>query len=441
MISPGSKNKNHTGKKRKLWPVLSALLVLCYAAVFVWYFVYGFGNGGNGDENTGGLAAVVSSAPPVVFPSDTGIREDAEEKIKIVAPAVKVKGLYITAWNAGIDEEMAHYIELCDTTEINALVIDVKDDRGQITFITDTESISGAGVYIIPDIKGIISSMKSHGIYSIARVVCFNDPMRSKTHPDTAIHNLMGEPWKDHSGNTWLDPYNKASWDYIADVALEAARVGFDEVQLDYVRFPSDGNIGLIDYGAAGADKSKAEIISEFVAYIRAILAEEGVRLSADVFGIIAISSIDSESIGQDMGLLLHSADYLCPMIYPSHFANKSQNGTGQIINNVLFEAPDLEPYGVVYNILLGVADHLDDNSAQAGIRPYIQDFTAAYLGSGYYQRYTAQQVLEQIKAVYDAGFDEWIIWNHSSVYSEDAFKDSRAETERPRHGESQFTQ
>ena len=417
-----SRYKDHVGGKRIFLPILSAFIVLCYLAAFAWYFVYGFGDGQDLDEDTGDLPAITYFASPPAPSPVIMIRENVSDIAQNIPPAVKVRGLYVAAWFAS-EARMAHYIEICDTTEINALVIDVKDDLGQITFVTDTEGLSGTSVNIIHDIERTILTLKNHGIYTIARIVCFNDPVWSSAHPELAIHNTMGELWRDGRGNTWLDPYNTDSWDYIAAVSREAARIGFDEIQLDYVRFPSDGNLGAIDYGSAGATKSKAEIISEFVAYIRAVLAEEGVRLSADVFGIIAISNVDAENIGQDMGLLLNSADYLCPMIYPSHFANKRQNGTGQIINDVLFEAPDLEPYDVVYNILLGVSDHLDADSVQAVIRPYLQDFTASYLDEGYYQVYTAAQVLEQINAVYDAGFDEWIIWNHISVYSEDAFE------------------
>lgn len=428
MFSDKARPKGRDGKKRKLKPALSVLLILCYLAVFIWYFVRGFGDEPDIDAASGEIASTATLPSPYVPTAVVSAPESADvEDITLTpvysSPPVKVKGLYVAAWYAGIDSRMEHYIELCDTTDINALVIDVKDDQGNITFITGTEGLSGASMYIIPDIETILWTMRDRGIYSIARIVCFLDPVCSVLHPELAIHNAWGEPWQDGRGYTWLDPYKTGVWDYIAAVAREAARVGFDEVQLDYVRFPSDGNLSNIDYGPAGAEKTKTEIISEFVAYIRSVLAEEGVRLSADVFGIIAISSVDAESIGQDPALLLGSADYLCPMIYPSHFANRRQNGTGQIINDVLFEAPDLEPYEVVYNILLGVRTHLDaDDDSQAIIRPYLQDFTAEYLGEDYYQDYTAQQVLEQIRAVYDAGFDEWILWNHISVYSEDAF-------------------
>jgi len=422
-----------TGKKKRFLPAVTIVLVVCYLGVVVWYFVYGFGDGGELPDSTTATLLTASNppseaeAPGIETPESgepsTSGDTDTDEVNDVVAGAIKVKGLYIAAWYAGMSDRMDHYIEICDTTEINALVIDVKDDEGQITFLTVSDSVSPACVNIIPDVEDVISTLKRHGIYTIARVVCFKDPYWSSAHPELAIHNENGDLWKDNNGNTWLDPYRTGAWDYLTEVSMEAARIGFDEVQLDYVRFPTDGRISAIDYGSAGERKSKAEVISDFTAYVRAALDEADVKLSADVFAIIAISDLDAESIGQDPKLLLSNADYLSPMVYPSHFSNKNQNGVGQIINDVLFEAPDLEPYGVVYNILYELNRHLVPDSGQAGVRPYLQDFTAAYLGSGFYQSYTAAQVLEQINAVYDAGFEEWILWNQYSSFSEEAFK------------------
>ena len=352
---------------------------------------------------------------------EIALEEEPEPEEEPPAP-VKVKGLYISAHVAGIEDRLSNYIKICDTTEVNTVVIDVKDDRGQITFDSAIDGASEANSNIIPDIGKTISLLKSHGIYTIARVVCFKDPIWSRLNPELAISNTKGAPWKDNSGVTWLDPYKTESWDYIAAVAKEAARVGFDEVQLDYVRFPSDGRLREITYGDAGNEKSKADVINEFLTYIRASLSEERIKLSADIFGIAVVNKGDLENIGQDFELLVQSADCICPMIYPSHFSNKRQNGIGQEINLVIYEAPDKQPYEVVYNTLLLLKARLPEYGGHAVIRPYLQDFTAAYLGAGYYLSYEAEQVREQIRAVYDAGFEEWILWNASGTYSEDAF-------------------
>ena len=414
-------------RKSRRWP--SPAFALCFLAVCVWLFVFRIG-GDSLDPATEAEPEPEAEQPPVVYipPPETpspsvALIEETPEDTVAWPPAVKVKGLHVAAWYAAREDRIAEYIELCETTEVNTLVIDVKDDHGRITFLTDTQSISEAAMYIIPDIEETLTRLKSHGIYTIARIVCFRDPFWSSRYPQLAITNITGEPWVDGTGFTWLNPYNRDAWEHIAAASLEAVRVGFEEIQLDYVRFPTDGRLSDIDYGEAADEMSRAEVINEFVEYMRGILASEGVRLSADVFGIIAISNRDAEVIGQDLGLLLHSADAISPMIYPSHFANKRQNGTGQYINGVLFEAPDLEPYDVVYNILAALSRHLPEDGEHAIIRPYLQEFTASYLGEGFFIPYTPLEVAAQIQAVYDAGFDEWILWNHFSVYNPDSFE------------------
>ena len=262
---------------------------------------------------------------------------------------VKVKGIFITAGLFNSEDKLSYYLDLCGRTELNAIVTDVKDDRGLITM----EATS--------DTKKKMLELKRRGIYTIARIVCFKDQTMGNLRPELAIKNMKGAIWRDSGGNAWLDPYNFETWEYIVEVSLEAARAGFDEVQMDYVRFPSDGRLAEIDYGDDTETKSKADIISEFLSYARNRLAKENakVKISADIFGITAVNRGDIENIGQDMELLIWSADVLCPMIYPSHFANRRQNGKGQEINGILFEAPDLFPYDIVYNTLLKLKERL----------------------------------------------------------------------------------
>jgi len=341
----------------------------------------------------------------------------------IMPDPVKVKGLYVSNWTAGNPARLEHFIGLCDATELNALVIDVKDDEGHLSFMSDIVHNSKAETNILKNPEELVSTLREHNIYSIARIVCFKDPIRSAEHPEHAIKNTNGNLWKDTNGNTWLNPYNQGAWDYLVSVAKEAAKLGFDEVQFDYVRFPTDGNIKEIDYGDIIYEKDKTEAIGEFLDYARKNLRQDKIYVSADVFGIIPVSQVDSMTIGQDLEIMAKSADSLCPMIYPSHYANKRQNGEGQVINGKLFEAPDRQPYEVIYNTLMLIKYRTDYIKDSAVIRPYLQDFTAYYLGAGYYLEYTSTQVREQIQAVYDAGFEEWILWNASNVYSEGAFR------------------
>lgn len=409
----GAKRRRQRKRRRALMVV--GVILACLLVAGGAYFGVKYGPR---RERAPGTTA--SARKSETLSADAGAEED---KPIVVVPYRRVKGLYVTAYSAGLADRMAHYIEICDTTEINALVIDVKDDRGQITFLNSIEGAAKASFNIIPDIEKTMALLKEHDVYTIARLVCFKDPIWSKLEPGQAIHNGRGGVWKDGGGVAWLDPYNPGAWEYIAAVAKEAARLGFDEIQLDYVRFPTDGNTKDIAFGAAAEGKTRAQAIGEFLQYIREALLDTDVKLSADIFGITAINSGDFENIGQDLATLLRGTDTICPMVYPSHFANKRQNGVGQTISGALYTAPDLEPYEVVFNTLLLIKGRLPEEGRHAGLRPYLQDFTASYLGNGYYQTYTAEQVRAQIQAVYDAGFEEWILWNAAAVYSEGALE------------------
>ena len=424
MAGSGDKYKTSRNGKRKRFPIFSLVLVACYLVVSVLFFLYGFGEGtkSDPDEPPGEGTPAETASPPVVMPDITA-EPPADEPVPL-PPAVTVKGIYVGGWFAGDKARMDNYIDLCASTEINTLVIDVKEDHGYITFLTDNEALSGVARDLIGDIEGLVGELKSQGIYRIARIVCFKDPGWAAQNPQYAIQDKAGNQWTDRSGESWLDPYKRENWEYIAQVCLEAAKLGFEEIQLDYVRFPADGNLSEIDFGPAGEQQTKTEVIAEFVSFIRETMLQVGVRTSTDVFGIIALSDTDAAFIGQDLRLLLPNVDALSPMIYPSHFSNKQQNGVGQFINGILFEAPDTEPYEVLYNTLRHFIPFMEeDNPNQAILRPYLQDFTAAYLGEDYFIEYGADEVRAQIQAVYDAGYEEWILWNSQSVYSEGAFR------------------
>ena len=417
MATPVNRNAGNSRavRGRKRAPLVSVVTSICLLiACVIFAGIYFWGEKPETDNNSPEPAI---DTPPAASTFMTETPPSTEPPVS--APHVKppvVRGIYIGAWNIG-SEDLNRFAELCGDGVYNSLVIDVKDDMGYITFINDNANLTEASRYAVLDLERSIPRLKERGVYTIARLVCFKDPLRCSLEPRLAVHNNYGGTWKDAEDIAWLDPYNTAAWDYIISVAKEAARIGFDEVQLDYVRFPTDGNLDEINYGSAGAGKTKAGAIGEFLAYARSALAGTNVKLAADVFGIIAVSKGDFEGIGQDLDIVLRNVDYVCPMVYPSHFANKRQNGVGQIINDVLFETPDLDPYGVVHNLMLMVKDRLPADESHAVIRPYLQAFTAGYLGKGYYKVYTAQEVADQIKAVYDAGFDEWILWNDTGEY------------------------
>lgn len=344
-------------------------------------------------------------------------------------PAVKVKGIYYNVYFPQ-NNALERCVQLIEQTDLNAIVIDVKEDNGFFTFPTENEVLVGAfnafksnydyDYYGNLVEREDIADMKERGVYAIARVVCFLDNRYVGGNPSHALADQNGGAWRDSINRRWIDPYNKDAWEYLLEVCKEAAEIGFDEIQLDYVRFPSDGRLSSIDYGPAAEEQKRYQIISEFVAFIREEMAELGVKTSADIFGIVGMSYIDASAVGQNVGLLLGNLDSICPMIYPSHFANIEQNGEGQYINGILFERPDTEPYEVVYNVLQHYKRQVEEfaeaypDVTPAVIRPYLQYFTASWLHEECWILYEPEQILAQIQAVEDAGFEEWLLWRQS---------------------------
>lgn len=342
-------------------------------------------------------------------------KEEKPEGEKSKSEKVKVKALYLTGWNMGYEEKVNHYIQLAKDTEINAYVIDIKDDDGYVGYKSEVPAvIENKSWKYKYDADKVVKAFKDNGIYTIGRVVCFKDPVLSARKPELAVKRTNGQLWRDNHGLSWLNPYNKESWPYIIEVAREGVKKGFDEIQFDYIRFPNDGDKKAMNFG--NTDKKRHEIINEFISYARKELP--GVVLSADVFGIICESPGDTEQIGQYLEMVGMELDYISPMVYPSHYA------VGQKVNGVQFMKPDLEPYGVVYQSLAKAKERISKvEGYRAGVRPYLQDFTASWLGKGYYQSYGVEQVKQQIKAVYDAGYEEWILWDSNNTYTEQALE------------------
>ena len=341
------------------------------------------------------------------------------EPVKPAVKDIKVKALYLTGWTVGSIKKVEHYVNLANTTEINSYVIDIKDDDGYVGYESQIAEVREIGGWKKKyDADKALKAFHDGNVHVIGRIVCFKDTVLSSEKPELAIKDIRGGLYKTKNtdGNmiTWLNPYEKGSWPYLVNIAREAVEKGFDEIQFDYIRFANDGAKKNMDFSAY--TQPKHEAIDEFLAYARKELSE--VVLSADVFGIVCESPGDTEGIGQNLDTIGKSIDYISPMAYPSHYA------LGQIVNNVKFSKPDMDPYGVVYNTLLKAKNRIEKISDyQANIRPYLQDFTASWIGKGNYQTYGAEQVRQQIKATYDAGYDEWIFWDANNTYTESAFK------------------
>ena len=323
----------------------------------------------------------------------------------------KVKGIYMTGYTAGNSEKFNKLIDLVKTTELNAVVIDVKDDNGLMTYFSDLPDVGFTGAnrnVRIKDIDAVIKVLRDNNIYSIARIVTFKDRIAGDKYANLAIKNKDGGIWRDRHGMSWLNPYNKDSWDYLVDIAEEAAAKGFNEIQFDYVRFPTDGNVKIIDYGTSAAGKSKAESIAEFLSYARDRLSKMGIVVSADVFGLV--TSVENDMyIGQHLESIAGSVDVVCPMVYPSHYG-KGSYGVAE---------PDFEPYKIVnrsMTIAMQRLDAMDNAGRKAVLRPWLQDFTASYLER--YKRYGPAEVRAQIDATYDSGAEEWLLWNAGNIFT-----------------------
>lgn len=315
-----------------------------------------------------------------------------------------VKGVYLTSWMAGNTKYLNQLFDFIERTEINSLVIDVKDDTGTISYPSSVELVKAIGSdYHKYNPSQLLSSLKEHHIYPIARIVVFKDPYLASKRSGLAVKSRLGGLWRDNHGLYWVDPYNKDVWEYNIDIAKEAANLGFREIQFDYVRFTSDGQIRNCLYPYADGRK-KAEVIRDFLKFAYQELKPLGVKVSADIFGL-ACSADDDMGIGQKIEKVAEGVDVICPMVYPSHYYLGSYN----------IPDPDRQPYRTVYQSLSDAQKKLasvDPGAIAHGvtIRPWLQDFSLR----NYYGR---EQLLAQIKAVEDSGLKEWIFWNPNNRY------------------------
>ncbi len=337
--------------------------------------------------------------------------------------SVKVKGIYVSGPVAGI-ARMDDLIELVDQTELNAMVIDIKNDEGKVTYKMQSEQVLAieAAVGYIPDIEALVKKCKEKDIYLIARIVAFRDPYLAEKMPEWAVHTKNGEIFRDKSGLAWVNPYERGVWDYLVEIASEAAAVGFDEIQFDYIRFSTDVKTEEVDYGPENERIDKIGIITEFTEYMYEKLRRLGVYVAADVFGTVIENETDQQIVGQDYVKMAEHLDYICPMVYPSHYRNGSYG----------IAVPDADPYKTINEACSASVQELvtlpEENRAR--VRTWLQSFTASWVPG--HISYGPQQIRAQIKGAYDAGYDEWILWNAAVKYQRDSLlTEEEAEAER----------
>ncbi len=332
---------------------------------------------------------------------------------------VEAKGVYLSPEVTKDSEYMTELLHYLDTTELNAVVMDVKADSGAIVYAMDNDTAKEIGALRnIVNIPQVVKTLKEHGVYVIARLVAFKDPILAKARPDLTFYNQDGSKFYDTSNSAWVSPYKQEVWEYLASVGISCAEVGFDEINYDYMRFPTDG-VANIDWGPESADKTKTEAITDGIRYLCETLRMHDVYVSADVYGIVISSKLDAAAVGQDYKEMSRYLDYICPMIYPSHY------GFGY----AGIQYPDKEPAKIIKMALNSsnkrIAE-IPDYQHKAICRPWLQDFTASYLGSKNgverYLVYDAEVLRIQMEATYESGLTDWLLWNAGGYYTEDAW-------------------
>lgn len=321
----------------------------------------------------------------------------------------RVRAIYLTtaSTNGGKYQEM---LALADRTEINAFVIDLKDDSGAPGFRIahpDYADLSREKP-TMPDLAVITADAHAHGLYLIARLPVFQDSWFADRHPEFAMGRSGGGLWRDRRGIRWLDPAAQGVWEYNAVLAEEAYAAGFDEIQLDYVRFASDGDLSTITYPAWDGLEPKPEVMERFFAFMGDRLHKQGMLLSVDLFGYtFRVDDGYDLGIGQRLALTLPYVDFVSPMVYPSHYPS----------GHLGLANPAASPGIVVDDALADGQTIIDDVRPDFhGVRPWLQDFD---LGADY----TAAMVREQIDAAEKRGVEGWLLWNARNVYTEDALK------------------
>jgi hypothetical protein len=340
-----------------------------------------------------------------------------------------VRALYV----AGGVNMTANLALIKSSEDLNTVVVDLKESDGIYFKSKNAMAISIGAVKGGIDLKSFAATCHAAGVRVIGRIVIFKDPILAKARPDLCLRDQAGNTlqFSNEGGLAFVSPYRQEVWDYNIALAQEAVALGVDEIQFDYVRFPTGGTKSgaAIYVGPTGMYPTRIQTINRFLSKAKVEITDRlGIPLGADLFGIILSSRTDGKNLGQDWASvgLVPGIDNLCPMIYPSHYANSSTthysgNGTGTYLNGILFKKPDLEPYAVMYNALL-LGKTSTQQAGYSAVRTYLQAFTASYLPSGYYQTYGADEIAAQIKAIRDAGYSEYICWNSKASYPAAAF-------------------
>lgn len=324
---------------------------------------------------------------------------------KAKTPKQVVKGLYLTAYSAGSPKKVDQIIDLINKTELNAVVIDIKDYSGYVLYDSKLPLVNKLKLKDnrYPDLAATVKKFHDNKIYVIARQTVFQDPILAEKNPEWAIKRKSGGLWRDHKGLAWVDPTKKEVWNYNIAIAKEVTEYGFDELNFDYVRFPSDGDIRQVVYSVPVA--KKYEVMGEFYGYLSNRLAEMPVWISLDLFGfVMEKKGEDDMNIGQRLADSVNAVDYIYPMMYPSHYPS----------GHLGLKNPAASPGVVIENGM--EKGMVQFENAKAEVRPWLQAFDMGAV-------YNGQMIRAQIDMVEKYASSGWLLWNASNRYSEAGLK------------------
>lgn len=351
---------------------------------------------------TGGtdVGEVLVSAPGF---AEQSLVVDDSRQIAAALEGEMIRAIYANLGVLSDPERWNRLIEIADTTEINAIVIDVKQDTiyydTQVPFFRDIDGMITP--LFVPE--ELLAELDAHGIYSIARMVVFKDPVVAEGRPDLAVRDeVTGGPWLDMNGAPWVNAFNQELWTANAELGAELGRLGFDEVQYDYIRFPSDGDLRTADFGSDYSEASRRAAITGAVALGSEKVRETGAAFAIDLFPIVALLG-DDQGIGQTLQDLTPLADYICLMVYPSHYE----------VGNIPVDGhPNDFPAETVTYTLQRSQEWAPGTMKK--MRPWLQDFTYPLEG---YSTYGPAEVLAQIDAAEEMGVSGWLLWNAAGEF------------------------
>ena len=407
----------------KLTALLAVALVLVGTAVYASGWVETIGESVS--------AVTFALAPNTMSFSRSGTTTTEEEKVpakpqvKHVPTPVPVKAIYMTQCVVGTPTFRDSVVKHIDDTELNAVIIDIRDYSGGIAFPTDDPLLKtmvsdkcGAR-----DMKAFVEKLHEKNIYVIGRITVFQNPLYTKLYPDQAVQKKGGGIWKDHKGLAFVDVGAKPYWETVVALSKESYDMGFDELNFDYIRYPSDGDMASADYIKRDG-KTKQEMLEDFFKYLHDGLKPTGVVLSADLFGMTTTNT-DDLNIGQVLERALPYFDYIAPMVYPSHYPSgfhgytKVNEHSYDIVHFSMSEAArraeaTTTPVASLAHTRIGTSTpalYSKPVYDRKKLRPWLQDFD-------YPVDYTPAMVQEQIQANIDSGLDSYMFWDPGNKYS-----------------------